>query len=545
MASVGSRPSWAHCDFDTHGWVKVLRHARIYTGDPRRPWAESLAMAGETILALDAEAQQWQDAPGAETVDLGGAMVLPGLTDAHLHLMWYGMSLRELDVYGLSRAAMLEQVAAQAAAQPPGTWIIGRGWNHNDWDDPTFPTAAELDRVAPRHPVSLVAKSAHVLVANTEALRRAHITAATPDPLHGRLGRDAHGEPNGLCFEAAMELVNAAIPSPSVEEVADALAEAQSRLLAVGLTGVHDMDGTPAFAAYQTLRRRGGLRLRVVKYLPQQSPQAVASLGLTSGCGDAWLRFGGLKYFSDGALGARTAAMFAPYEGEPDNLGVLTLEPDALAEIARQAAEAHVALAVHAIGDRANHWVVAALAEARRRNPALRHRIEHVQLITPEDQARLAEAQIVASMQPIHAIHDRRMADRHWGARSAHAYAWRELADHGAVLAFGSDAPVESFDPLPGLYAAITRRDEQGQPDAHGWYPAQRLTLEAAVRAYTWGAAYAAGLEARRGLLLPGYEADLTVLERDIFAAPPEALRETRVVRTMVGGVWQFEATAR
>ncbi len=542
MALVGSRPWLELRKFGTAGFVKLLHNARFYTGNPQHPWAEALAVGGETILALDGAAWAWHDAPGAEVLDLGGATVVPGLTDAHLHLMWYGLSLRELDVHGLSRAAMLEQIAARAAEQPPGTWIVGRGWNHNDWDPATFPTAAELDRVVPHHPVSLVAKSAHALVANSEALRRARITETTPDPPHGKLGREEHGVPNGLCFEAAMALIQKAIPTPLVDEVASALEDAQARLLAVGVTGVHDMDDHPAFAAYQSLRRRGLLRVRVVKYLPQRSPAEVAALGLTSGYGDGWLRFGGLKFFADGALGAQTAAMFAPYEDDPRNVGVLTLEPETLTEIARQAAEAHVALAVHAIGDRANHLVVEALAQAKQLNPALRHRIEHVQLIAPADQARLAEARIVASMQPIHAIHDWRMADLHWGARASHAYAWRELAERGAVLAFGSDAPVESFDPLAGLYAAVARRDEAGQPDEQGWYPEQRLTLDAALRAYTWGAAYAAGLEDRRGLLWPGFDADLTVLERDIFAAPPEALRETRVIRTMVGGAWQFVA---
>ncbi|MEA3397318.1 MAG: amidohydrolase [Chloroflexota bacterium] len=519
--------------------VQILRNAHIYTGCPTHLWATAIALVGERVAALDDEALAWADAPGATVEDLGGATVLPGLVDAHLHLMWYALSLRDLNLRDLSWEQCLQRVAERAAKTPPGAWIQGRGWDQNLWPGGIFPTAAALDDVAPRHPVVLIAKSAHAAVANSAALRLAGVTAETPDPQHGHLGRLSNGTPDGMLFEAALEIVLAAVPAPGVEEVAAALQVAQTHLLAVGITGIHDMDAAPAFAAYQTLHRRDELRVRVVKYVRLETLDAVLGAGLRSGLGDDRLRFGGLKLFADGALGARTAALCAPYAGEPDNTGVLTLEPEQLRGIARRAAEGGVTLAIHAIGDRANHLVLDVLEEVRPLDPTLRHRIEHVQLLAPEDVPRLARLGIVASMQPLHAPHDRAMAERYWGARTTRAYAWRSLLDAGTVLAFGSDAPVESFNPFLGLYAAVTRRHEiGGAPGPAGWHPEQRLALTEAVRAYTWGAAYAAGLESQLGTLAPGFLADLVVLDRDIFALPPEALLETRARRVMVGGVW-------
>lgn len=520
--------------------VKILRHPRIYTGDAHHPWARALAIVDGKIVALDADAEAWAAAPGAVVEDTGGALVIPGLIDAHIHAMWYALSLRELNLRDLSREALLDCVAARAREVPPGTWIVGRGWDQSIWDDSRFPTAAELDRVAPLHPVALIAKNAHAWVVNTAALRAANITAATPDPQHGKIGRKADGSPDGMLFEEATRLARAVIPPATLAEIVDALDAAQNHLLALGITGMHDVDGVPAFAAFQELHRQERLRMRVVKYVRLESLDAVLEAGLHTGYGDDWLRFGGLKLFADGALGARTGAMFAPYEGEPDNVGILTLEPDVLTETAQRAAAGGLALAIHAIGDRANALVLDALEAAHGVNPGLRHRVEHVQHIRPEDQARLGRAGFVASMQPIHAIHDMAMADRYLGPqRTPQAYPWRSVAEAGAVLAFGSDAPIEIFDPFIGLYAAVTRRREDGFPGPEGWHPDQRLTLSEALRAYTWGAAYAAGLESRMGLLTSGYVADLAVLDHDIFALPPEALLQTHVSRVMVSGHWR------
>ncbi len=520
--------------------ISILTHARIYTGSLARPWAHSLAIVDGKVAGIDQAALAWRDAPNARVENLEEALVIPGLTDAHIHLMWYARSLRELDLRDLDRGTTLARVGERAAQLPPGSWILGRGWDQNIWEDTSFPTGDELDSVAPNHPVALNAKNGHALVANSAAMQAAGVTGETADPPYGKIARDERGAPTGLFFEDAIGLINRLKPGLDLETLVDLYDEAQQNFLRQGITGVHDVDGDPAFAAAQELRRQGRQRIRIVKYVRVEALDAVINAGLRSGFGDDWLRFGGLKLFADGALGARTAAMLSPYEEEPDNVGLLTLGPEQLHEIAQRAASEGVALAIHAIGDRTNRLVLDVLESAKHVNPHLRHRVEHVQLITPEDQRRLASQGFIASMQPTHAIHDMRMADRYWGERSSQAYAWRTLQDGGARLAFGSDAPIEVFDPFLGLYAAVTRRSEQdGYPGPEGWYPEQRLTLGEALNAFTSGAAYAAGMEARVGCLVPGYHADLLVLDRDIFALPASALLDTQVVRTMVSGVWQ------
>ena len=273
------------------------------------------------------------------------------------------------------------------------------------------------------------------------------------------------------------------------------------------------------------------------KFLPAEVLDCALEVGLRAGLGDDWLWVGGIKAFADGALGSRTAAMLAPYAGEPENVGVATIEESALRTLARKASAGGLPLAVHAIGDRANRMVLDALAGVGApRTGGLRHRIEHVQLLHPDDVGRLAEMGVVASMQPIHATQDCEMADWYWGERCATGYAWRSLLEAGTVLAFGSDGPVEDIDPFVGIHAAVTRRRSDGFPGPEGWYPRERLTVEQAVRAYTLGAAYAAGLEDRLGSLAPGKLADLVVLDRDIFTCDPMAIAETQVEATMVGG---------
>lgn len=518
--------------------ITILQNAHIYTGNDHHPWAHTLALVGDKVVALDQQARAWATHPDAIVEDLNGATVLPGLMDAHIHFMWYALGLSLLDLLGCSRQEMLNAIAARAQALPPGKWITGRGWDQNIWEDTSFPTAAELDRVSPQHPVLLSAKNGHAVVANSAAMRVANITTELSDPPYGKIGRNTHGVPNGLFFERATHLVRDVAPPPTLPEVVEAMDRAQDLMLALGLTGVHDVDGGLSFAALQTLHQEGRLRIRVVKYVSLEVLDAVLDAGLRTGLGDDQLRFGGLKLYADGALGARTGAMLAPYEGEPDNVGILTMEPENLRHTVRRALDGGLALAIHAIGDQANRIVLDAMEAEQANKTPYRHRIEHVQLITPEDQRRLGQMGIVASMQPVHAIHDQEMADRYWGARTTYAYAWRSIQDAGAVLAFGSDAPIERIDPFPGLYAAVTRRSETGQPGIEGWHPEQRLTLTESIRGFTWGAAYAAAQEKRLGMLLPGYYADLIVLDRNIFELPSESLLATHVQRTMVGGKW-------
>jgi predicted amidohydrolase YtcJ len=315
----------------------------------------------------------------------------------------------------------------------------------------------------------------------------------------------------------------------------------------MGLTGLHDFDRRRCFSALQILRQQGRLTLRVVKSIPLEDLPYAAAIGLRTGFGDDFLRIGGVKAFADGALGPRTAAMLQPYEGEPDNRGMLLLDAEELYEHGRRAVNAGFSMAVHAIGDRAVHEVLNAFTQLRQyeretqgTNFAFRHRIEHVQVIHPEDASRLGALGIIASMQPVHAPSDMRMADRFWGDRAALAYAWRTQLDNGATLALGSDAPVESPNPFWGLHAAVTRQQLDGSPGPDGWYPAQKLTLKETLRGFTYGPAYTANVDDRMGKLAPGYLADLLVLDQDPFHCEPEAIKEIRPLMTMLGGEWVY-----
>jgi len=549
----------------------ILTNARVHTLDPKHPAASVLILEGDRILAAGDRKEllagiesprpvrledllDLQDRAGLHfpkqdvVVDLQGRTLLPGLTDAHIHLEHYALSLQKVDCETATRDECLQRVSERArlyssARNPaPGQWVLGHGWNQNLWPG-GFGTADELQAVAPQNPVYLTAKSLHAGWANHSALRLAGVTASTPDPQGGRIGRGPNREPDGILYESAMNLVGAAVPEPTPEELAAALRVAQAALWRVGLTGVHDFDGRRCFNALQSLHAADELRLRVLKSLPLADLPHAAALGLRSGFGDEFLRIGSLKGFADGALGPRTAAMLQAYEGEPENRGMLLLDGEEIFERGRAAVENGLSLAIHAIGDRANHEVLDGLARLRAYEQAvgaastrLRHRIEHVQLIHPDDAGRLAELGIVASMQPVHAPSDMGMADRFWGERAAFSYAWRTQLAHGATLAFGSDAPVESPNPFWGLHAAVTRHRADGSPGADGWYPGQRLSLLEALQGFTWGPAYTAGLENRCGKLAPGFAADLLVLEGDPFTIPPDELRGLLPTAVMVGG---------
>jgi predicted amidohydrolase YtcJ len=524
-------------------------NGRIHTLDAKHPLVTALAVRGERILASGSDEDVLARMPGLApggVVDLHGLPVLPGLTDAHLHFEWYALGLQNVEAETATLAECLRRVAARAQTTPPGEWVTGQGWNQNAWDG-AFPNAADLDRAAPEHPVLLRAKSGHAAWANSLGLRLASIGPGTANPAGGEIQRDARGNPTGILFEDAMELVTRHQPEATADEVADAMLTAQQNAWRAGLTGIHDFDGRRSFTALQLLKERGQLGLRVVKQIKVRHLPDAIGVGLRSGFGDDWLRIGNIKVFLDGALGPRTASMIEPYDGEPDNYGIVVTDKEELYEQAAQAAANGLAMTVHAIGDKANHDlldVYATLrAEERRRGlPPLRHRCEHVQLLHPDDQARLGQLNVVASMQPIHATSDMLMADRYWGRRSAGAYAWRTQLDHGALLAFGSDCPVEDFNPFWGIHAAVTRRRVDGSPGLDGWYPEQRVDVETALRGFTMGAAYAGYAEGRLGSLEPGKLADLIVLDRDIFAVDSMAIRDTRVLGTLIGGEWKFRA---
>jgi predicted amidohydrolase YtcJ len=524
--------------------MKLIYNARVYTLESICPVASVLAIDAGRVVATGGE-ELLAEFEHAEREDMGGRIILPGLTDAHIHLQEYALSLQVVDCEVESRQEILHRLAERAQETPPGEWVRGHGWNQNSWGG-NWPTAEELDKVTPYNPAYLTGKSLHAAWLNSAALKLSGISASTPDPVNGSIQRDAGGHPTGIVFEEALKLVEKAIPEPTPEALAKAFQQLFPKLWSIGLTGVHDFDKRTCFMALQLLRARGKLCLRVVKSIPLELLSQAVELGLYSGFGDDFLRIGSVKLFADGALGPHTGAMFDPFLDEPENRGILRLNDEKLFEYGRRAADSGLSLAVHAIGDRAVHEVLNGFDRLRgfereRGLPALRHRIEHVQTILPEDAGRLAGLGIIASMQPVHALSDMLMADRLLGERAAYSYAWRTQLDCGARLAFGSDAPVENPNPFHGLHAAVTRCRADGSPGPDGWFPEQRLTVSSAFEGFTSGPAYAAGMEDRLGRLSTGFLADLIVVETDPFTCDPVELYAIKPVATMVGGDWVWQ----
>ncbi len=528
-----------------HILMKILSNAHVYTFDPLRPKASVLLVDYGRITAAGGE-DLLTGFDKAVVEDMGGRVILPGLTDAHLHLQEYALSRQGVQCEGLGKEECLEQVAGRLRQTPQGEWIYGHGWDQNEWGG-GWPTAAELDRVASDRPVYLTARSLHAVWANSLALQLAGIGENTPDPTAGRLQRDERGQPTGIFFDDAIKLVKQALPEPRPEVLSESFRRVLPELWQLGLTGVHDFDKRTCFMALQQLHERGELKFRVVKSIPLEMLRLAVGMGLRTGFGDDSLRIGPVKVFADGALGTHTAAMLDPYVDDLQNRGILLLTGDELYEIGCQVVANGLSLAVHAIGDRAVREVLDGFARLRDYEKEqgltfLRHRIEHVQVLHPQDASRLAELNLIASMQPVHAVSDMDVAKGCWGSRTDLSYAWKTQLQQGAHLAFGSDAPVESPNPFWGVHAAVTRQRMDGSPGPDGWIPQQRLTVQEALEGFTLGPAYAAGVEDHIGRLAAGYLADLTVLDRDPFKCEPSELRSLLPEATMVGGEWVWRS---
>ena len=474
--------------------------------------------------------------PKAQTiVDAGGRTLLPGMIDAHGHVMDLGFGALRLNLVGTRSLAELQQrLRAYAATHPDAKWIQGFGWNQELWPGKKFPTAADLDAIIPDRPVVLERVDGHAIVANSAAMRAAGVTAATPAPAGGRIE-------NGLFVDAARELVDKAIPTPTQAEMDEAFAKAQQILLGFGVTGVGSM--STRLEDWNTFRRAGEagrLQVRLMTYLLGLEPLKTIPHPTGWMYGDR-LRAQGVKFFADGALGSRGAWLKQPYADKPDTRGLQFHSDAELLAETNTAAAAGFQIATHAIGDAANEQIISIYEQLHRRYPGdLRWRIEHFQIVDPADIPRLAPAGIIASMQPTHQTSDRLMAEERLGPnRLKGAYAWQSVLKSGAKLAFGTDFPVESPNPFPGLSAAISRQDVNGQPPG-GWIPSERLTFGEALHAYTRGSAYAGFADDRIGALEPGKWADFIIVDRDPTKVDAQALARTDVLETWVGGkkVW-------
>ena len=519
----------------------VLTNGNIYTVDVRLGRAEAIAITRGKIAAVGtAEEMQHWVGPQTKVINLEGKFVLPGFNDAHTHLANAGQGLLSVNVEGTrSVADFQERIRARLSEFEPGTWVVGRGWDHSLWKENRMPTRADLDAVSTSHPMFFTRVDGHSAVANSLALERAGITRSSEQPEGGEIVRDADGEPTGWLKENATGLVSGLISAPTSAQRQRGLLRALAEAARYGVTSVQDNSSWEDFLALRELKQEGKLTLRVTEWLPFDAPlNRLEEMRKEGGATDPWLKTGALKGVTDGSGGSLSAAMLEPFANAPDNRGILLYDPEQLKKMVVDRDAAGFQIALHAIGDRANRVALDAFETAlkinKRRNA--RHKIEHAQFVHRDDFARFKELGVIASMQPCHLLADMRWAPIILGEERFHeGYAWNTLRQAGARLAFGTDYPVEHINPLRGLYAAVTREFEDGGPEG-GWLPEEKVSIEEAIRAYTLGSAFAEFEERRKGTLSPGKFADLIILSQDItHVSPPELLR-TDVLLTMVGG---------
>jgi predicted amidohydrolase YtcJ len=544
----------------------IYIHANIYTGvvgdssfhEVQR--ATAMAVAGGKVLAVGSESDMLK-LKGAQTagVDLGGNFVMPGINDAHAHITQAGFKNLTVDLTGTQSLQQFQQrIRERARSAEPQGWITGGGWDETLWYQKDLPTRWDIDDVVADHPVFLARVDGHSAVANTLALKIANITVATKDPRGGEIVRDLSGAPTGVLRETAQELVASLIPPPTADKQRRAIAAALDELARSGVTSVQDFSGGDAesnlanFKILEQLENEGKLTARISEWLPFDEP--VGDLKQRRAAhpqSDPMLHTGMLKAFMDGSLGSHTAAMLQPFSDDPNNSGLPRYEQSKLNEMAKERVAAGFQLGFHAIGDRAVNMALDAFREAEAAARAsgakapdgtnnFRLRIEHAQVTNPQQVERFRELNVIASMQPAHVLTDMHWALQRLGPeRAAHSYAWAEFLNHGVPLAFGSDYPYGPLSPFLGIYAAVTRKSEDGRQE---YFPSQKINIEQAIAAYTSGSAYAEFSEKHKGTLAPGMLADFIVLDRDITSAAPERILGTRVLRTVVGGRTVFQS---
>jgi predicted amidohydrolase YtcJ len=539
----------------------VLTNGKIYTGVEGQPWAAAVAIRGDSIVAMvsedpSAQVKSWS---GGKTrvIDLHGQFAMPGFNDAHIHLAYAAYQKSEVDLSGAQSLAELQQrIRARLKDFSPGEWIIGPGWDHTLWPIKKFPNRHDIDAISTDHPMFLERTDGHVAVVNSRTLAIAGITRATPDPPGGHIERDAiTGEPTGMLEEdAAMNLVYQRIPPYSEAKRLRAFGLVIDEASQFGVTSVQDNSvmsmpdsdnfGWQNFQVMQRLQQGGKRKVRITEWLPFSFPlERLEEMRRAGGTTDLWLKTGALKALLDGSLGSRTAAMLAPYSDDAGKTGILRLDPAETTRMAIECDRAGFQIAFHAIGDRANRIALDVFAAVEKANEHRdrRDRIEHAQVVAPDDFARYSARGVIASMQPSHLLDDERWAtDRLGPERVKGAYAWRTMERDGIRLAFGTDYPVESVNPLRGIYACVTRELPGGGPPG-GWEPQEKLSMDDCLRAYTAGSAYAEFEETRKGTIAPGMLADIVVFPVDITRIPARDLLTTRVAMTIAGGQVVYE----
>ena len=532
----------------------VFRNARVYTVDEKKPRAEAIAVSKDKIVFVGSNADA-QKFVGSQTrvVDLKGATVLPGFADAHQHLS--GVGQREMTL-NLEDTTSLEDFLAKVKARvdqaKPGAWVTGRGWIETHWKPPVFPTRWDLDKIAPNNPVILVRADGHGSVANSAALKLAGVDKTTPNPFGGEISKDKQsGEPNGMLLDAAQGLVRRRIPPTSAEEAERAVVLGVKRNISLGWTQIHDAGGSyNDVEIFKKLYAAGTIKLRIYKAVHGPGPSATRLLneGPTIGAFDNRFTFRTIKVVSDGALGSRGAALLEPYSDAADTSGFLTVKAEDLRPMLLEALRKGIQVETHAIGDRANRFILDEYEAALKAVPASerkvadpRWRVEHAQIVNPIDIPRFVKLGIIPSMQPSHAIGDLHFAPRRLGIpRLAGSYAWETFIKSGVVIAGGSDAPVERGEPMIEFYAAVARKDQKGF-SGEGWHPEEAVTRDQALKMFTLWPAYAAFEEKIRGSIEVGKLADLTILSADIMTIPAPEILKTRCVMTVINGEIVFQ----
>jgi predicted amidohydrolase YtcJ len=526
----------------------VLRNGKVYTANDRAPRAEAVAIRGDKIafVGRNGDAQRLIG-PNTKVVDLRGAAVFPGFTDAHVHLAGIGAREMNLNLEGTtSLEDFLARVKARVDQTRTGQWVTGRGWIETFWKPPVFPTRQDLDRIAPGNPVVLRRADGHASIANSAALRLAGITRTTPAPPGGAINKDAEGEPTGMLIDRAQSLVGRLIPGPTDDEQDQQILKGVEREIMLGWTQVHDAEGDwPAVERMRRLYRDGKIKLRVYKMIRGPGPDTDTLIARGASLGEFDNRFTvrTIKVAIDGALGSRGAALLAPYSDDARTSGLVTTDTVAYKRMLLGALRSGIQVATHAIGDRGNRLMLDFYQRAMQEVPPDQRKVaeprwrdEHSQIIAPEDIARFKQLGVIASMQPSHAIGDLYFAPARLGMeRLVGAYAWQTLIKLGVPIAGGSDAPVERGEPLIEFYAAVARKDTAGR-SGQGWHPEEKMTRDQALKAFTAGAAFAAFEEAVRGTIETGKLADLTVFDRDIMTVPELEILRAKNLMTIING---------
>jgi len=526
----------------------LLFNGKIYTMDPKNPFASALVIQERKIVAVG-ENPQIKDrvSRGFKVIDLKRKVVLPGFIDSHTHFVHFASNLDQLDLKGVkSEKELTLKIKSKAKSLKPNQWLFGRGWDKNIFKDKSLRSILTifdkktLDKILPQNPVALKSKDGHVFWLNSLALKILGIDKYTLSPSGGEIEKDIlTSEPTGLLKENACDLVDKVKKKANGKRIGKLFADATEIAHQNGIVGIHDCGGEKSFETYERFLFEEKLLLRVFCMIEKKDFDSAVKLGFKTGWGNEFLKLGSLKLYADGTLGSQTCLLFQPFKGSKDNYGIEVTSEKELTDLVKKANKNGISVAIHAIGDKGVNQALNSIEKSGFRQ--LRNRIEHIQLIHPDDIKRFAQLNVIASVQPLHATSDRDIADKYWGKRCRYAYPYKTLLKNGAKLCFGSDLPVEDFSPLKGIYAAVTRKREGERRKS--WYPFERVSVEEAVYAYTLGGAYASGEEKIKGSIEPGKLADLVILSKDIFKIQPEEILKTKVLATIFDGkiVWGEE----